>query len=254
MVKPLIVLQAGALLLLLGSIALGSTDSRDLTIASSISKDLKSLKNGNFGNHLKTWEATYGSDAVGPLLTLASNISFEDSQRYAALMGAIKLGGNGVATNIIPFLKDRSWMLRSGAIRGLTIIGSDIENAKIIPLLKDPALVVRLEAVEAIVQTHPPGTLEALVTALNDPGNFHRGKAQWIPQRALAGIAKLYPKQSSGPSKKEVLNKIIPLLGNTQDFSLLEATVSAIETLKGQTPQKQIPLFKRVAACKLAAS
>ena len=80
-------------------------------------------------------------------MQIASDPRNEDSNRYVALMSAAKLGGPSGAPFILSFLKDRSWMMRSGALRALTALENPKTAEAVLPLLRDPALVVRAEAV-----------------------------------------------------------------------------------------------------------
>jgi HEAT repeat protein len=192
---------------------------------------------------LQSWQARYGSTAAGPLLILASE-PLEDPERYMAFMGAARLGGREGAPNLVRFLKDRSWMLRSAALRALAALKNPATASSVLPLLQDPALVVRLEAVEAVEKLQPPGAVEALTATLESRDNYHGGKAQWVPQKALLALASLHA-QGQAPRLKK-------LLEHENDPELQIQTVSTLESLTGKHLGVQEPLPQRVREWKQA--
>jgi hypothetical protein len=198
---------------------------------------------------LQSWQYRYGSLAVAPLLQLASangaGKGLEDTDRYIALMGAAKLGGSGAAPLLTRFLKDSSWMIRSGALRALTALGNPATASAVLPLLHDPALVVRLEAVEAVRKLQPTGAAEALCAALEQSANYHGGKAQWVPQKALEALATL-----RAPSKFAAQLK--PLLDHENDPELQKQTITTLESLTGRVLKKNGSLTERIQEWKTA--
>jgi HEAT repeat protein len=201
-----------------------------------------------FDSLLLGWQKRYDTSAVQPLLEVARATSqklkgTEDSERYIALMGAAKLGGKGAAPMITPFLKDSSWMLRSGALRALTALGDPATAPAVLPLLQDPALVVRAEAVEAVRKLHPPGAADALVATLDERENYHGGKAQWVPQKALVALADLHAAQYA-PRLKD-------LLDHNGDPELQTQTIATLESLTGRNLKQGAPLRDRVREWKL---
>jgi HEAT repeat protein len=212
----------------------------DPSISRALKQDLGKRSTRSFEAMLKTWESRYGAQAVDPLLRIASDRKNSDPDRYIALMGVAKLGGKTQAPKISGFLKDPSWMLRSACLRVLGAFQEPTTASRILPLLKDPALVVRLEAVQTLEKLKPVGSEEALVAVLRDERNYHAGKAQWVPQRALTALVTLNAK-SSAP-------KLLPLLGRTSDPELQRQTVAALESLMGRKLKNGKPLPEQVAS------
>ena len=115
---------------------------------------------GSFEPLIRRWEKTHGSQAAAPLLGIAGETkALGDPERYVALMAAAKLGGPAISPAMASFLKDRSWMIRSGALRALRALGDPRSGAAALPLLKDPAMVVRSEAVDTVAKLNPPPSL-----------------------------------------------------------------------------------------------
>jgi|GEM_PF-13332 len=180
----------------------------------------------SFDTLLKKWSDEYGTPAVSPLLQLSSDQKIPDSQRYIALMGASKLGGSAITHLITPFLKDRSWMMRTGALRALSALQTSDINAAVLPLLHDSALVVRLEAIQAIEKLRPPGAEKALIDALKNPDNYHHQVAQWVPQRALKALQKL--------EARETIPALKPYLDHSHDPALQKAVLETLQSLSGK--------------------
>ncbi len=205
--------------------------------------DLKARSTRSFDGILKQWEHQYGTNAVDPLLAIAESRKNADPDRYVALMGVARLGGRAVAPQLTGFLKDPSWMLRSGSLRALSALKDETTAKAVLPLLKDKALVVRLEAVQAIEKLRPVGAAEALAEAANDPANFHGGRAQWVPQRALAALVSMEAREAAPMLK--------PLLERTGDQELLRQAVLALEVITGRKLEPGKALPNQVAAWKL---
>ena len=157
-------------------------------------------KGGSFAPLLAQWETRYGTTAVPGLIQIARDSATPDSDRFVALMGTTRLGGSETAPLLLPFLKDRSWMLRSGALRALGALqGSPDSRAAdaVLPLLSDPALVVRSEAIDAVVALKPRGAGGALLRMLENRGNYlSSGKPLWVPAKALAALRDLRAKDA----------------------------------------------------------
>ena len=197
------------------------------------------LESGNsFAKLMDRWNGTYGIDAVSPLIQVADDSALPDSARYAALMGAARMGGTAVSTLIVPFLKDHSWMLRSGALRALATLGNEKTASAVLPLIHDPALVVRVEAVLAIERLKPVGAVKALLSALNSPENYHANIAQWVPGRALQALKTL--------RAKEAAVGLRPLLSHSRDPELQLQTVETLEALLGKTYSPKLALSEKI--------
>jgi hypothetical protein len=161
-----------------------------------LKNELKAHHSPVFEPLLKTWEARFGIKATMPLLSIAQNKKNKDFERFIALMGAIKLGGSATAPHLVPFFKDTSWMLRSGALRCLKVTQNRKIAVMAIPLLKDPALVVRSEAIDTLAALRPEGTVKALLDTLVDQTNYSKGKPLFVPKKALAALVKLKDKKA----------------------------------------------------------
>lgn len=194
----------------------------------------------SFGSTLRKWEKLYGTAAAHPLLKLARDKKSEDAHRYIALMGAAKLGGEKIAPAIEPFLKDTSWMMRSAALRALSILGHSGSGAKVLGLMKDPALVVRGEAASALAMLKPEGAVPALIASLENPAHYHRGKALVVPQRALEALASMRATEAAPLLKS--------LLARKGDPALQAQTIRTLESLTGKSLAPGKPLNRKVAA------
>ncbi len=122
-------------------------------------------------------------------------------------------------------------MVRSAALRSL----SSLEGAKsakhLIPLLNDRALVIRSEALDALVRLKPEPTGLALHLArvASDASNYHKGRPQWLPARALSALLALPPH----PGVRVIL---LSALSHTQDNATLELAARTLEHHAGISP------------------
>lgn len=233
-------LLVAAPLLALSSMALAATP----PTSDVLKNEIVGRKSSDFKTLLSLWEKSYGPKAVDPLLAVAADRKLSDPDRYIALMGAAKLGGSATASQLVPYLKDGSWMIRSGALRALMVLNRPETSSHVLPLLKDPALVVRRQAVDAVEKLRPEGTVEALMGALESSNNYHHGKAQWVPNRALQVLSKL--------GSKEIAPRLQPLLKHDQDPSLLKEAIATLESLTGRKLASGKPLKAQVQAWKAA--
>lgn len=190
-------------------------------------KDLRFRQGTSFTRTLDRWAADYGSEAVRPLLDIARDKKIPEPQRYIAMMGATRLGGAAIAPSLTGFLKDSSWMLRSAALRALTILRDAGSSVAVLPLLQDKALVVRAEAVEAVRKLKPRGSAEALANCALHSANYHGGKAQWVPVYAIAAL-----REFGTVGAREQLPRLLPLLERAHDEALLKEAVATFEFLE----------------------
>jgi HEAT repeat protein len=215
------------------------------TITDLIKADLLHRQNLSFETLAQNWERQYGTRAFQPLTTIATDPKNQDSDRYVAMMSAVKLGGQSASSMLLGSLRDPSWMIRSGALRGLSALDNPATGRDVLPLLHDSALVVRVEAVEAIKILKPAGATAALLSAIEDPVNYHGGKAQWVPQRALGALADLKSTESA-PYLLALLNQP----RHQGDSEFLFYTISALERLKGQNFKPSAALLEKIKAWK----
>lgn len=214
----------------------------DGQLAATLKSEILARKGDSFEALLRSWERRYGARAAVPLTRIASNSANYDPVRYVALMGAAKLGGTQAASLLVPFLKDGSWMIRSAALRALRVLDNKDTAHAVLPLLKDPALVVRSEAVDTVARLRPTGAVPALLQTIEEKDNYHGGKAQWVPQKALKALVEL--------KAVEAAPKLRPLLSRTNDPELLEQTVRALEALTGRTFHRRVTLSEKVRTFK----
>lgn len=214
------------------------------SVDAEIRRELSSRKGASFDALLDGWHKRYGAKAVSSLTKLASDKSLPDASRYIALMGIARLGGAPAAKVLTPYLSDPNWMVRYGTLRALRALGNAESATAVIPLLKDPALVVRSEAVEAIEALKPKGAVSALIAAIESRDNYHQGKAQWVPQKALRALVSL--------NAKGIAFRLAPLLDRTQDPALQSETVNTLEALTGRKYKQGASLEVRVREWKTA--
>jgi hypothetical protein len=217
------------------------TPTEALLIEALLKKEIWSRESSSFELLMQKFETRYGNKAMVPLLRIASDVRNEDSDRYVALMSAAKLGGAHCAPMFVRFLKDKSWMIRSGALRTLKAFKNPKTAYAVLPLLKDPALVVRTEAIEAIEALHPPNAIKELVSALHESSNYHAGKAQWVPQKALAALLKLN-------ADSKIAIQLQPLLHHEKDPELQRQTIQTLEALTGKKIKFGAKLAEQIRA------
>lgn len=202
-------------------------------------------KGSNFQSLIDRWEGQYGSKATPALLQLAKDAKAKDTERFIALMAVTKISGAKEGPQITPFLRDKNWMVRSAALKSVEILNYQPASADALKLLKDPALVIRAQAAAAVETLNPPGAVPALLEAIYDgknyrPGDYKKGKADWVPQRALASLRRLKP--------KNVSHQLLPLLNESRDRKLRAHALFTIETLEGKKLKKGSPFKARALA------
>ena len=211
----------------------------------SIKTDIRNelhLHHRGFDSLLAKWETEYGVRAVRPLLQIASDQRAEDQNRYVALMGAARIGGYSSAPLLTPYLKDKSWMMRSGALRAISILQNQEVSASVLPLLKDRALVVRVEAVDAVEKLKPAGSVPALLATLDDPMNYHGGRAQWVPGKAIHVLAAM--------NARELLPRLKPILDRVSDPAFQKQAIAAVSLLTGKSIDQRKSLAQQIADSK----
>jgi HEAT repeat protein len=186
----------------------------------------------SFDALLSSWEKRYGTPAVPILVGVAQDKTASDSERYVAVMGIAKIGGKESAHLLTSFLKDKSWMVRDGTLRALSALNQSQTAPAILPLVNDAALVVRLEAIRSVEKLRPEGSARALLAAIIDPINYHRGKAQWVPQKALEVLQHMKTLNVFSQSEShEAAMKLAALLENSRDPSLKPQIAATLRTL-----------------------
>lgn len=212
-------------------------------IRQQIFKELAQWNTPTFQPLVQRWKTKYQGKAVPALMYVAQHKKAKEQKRYIALMAATEIGGKKATKKLLPLLKDRSWMIRSGMLRVLRRSGDANLGKAALPLLKDRALVVRSEAVQTLQVLRPAGTLMALIRTLRDPSNYKSGKALWVPQKALAALRTLQVHRS-------VARFLSPLLNIKNDTVLLNETIKTLEHMTGKRLKSKSSLPLRVAAWK----
>lgn len=159
-------------------------------------------------------------------------------------MAAAKIGGIESAKLISPLLSDRSWVVRSGALRALRSTDNAEIASKSIELLNDKALVVRLEAVDTVALLKPKGWEQALVQIVDRPENYSRGRALWVPNRALKALKAC---DDSKATQAALLPKLKPLLNRAHDQTLLDDTIATLESITHSATPKNLSNAEKVA-------
>ncbi len=141
---------------------------------------------------IQTWKTRYGTQAVPALVELSRNTAQEDQSRFLALIGIARLGGLASEPWITSQLKDRSWMVRIGALRSLSIIRSKKAETLGWDLIqKDPSDLVRVEALRLAMNSSGPQADRALRFALLDSKNYRKGYPLTLPQAGLEIVQQL---------------------------------------------------------------
>jgi hypothetical protein len=201
--------------------------------------DIRAHHSNSFESLLTHWEVQYGTDAYPALNRIAENRSYEGTERYIAVMGMAKLGGIPAAPALTKFLQDPSWIVRNAALHALSALKNPKTSTSVLPLLKDPALVIRIAALEAADQLKPEGLQDACLEALKDPSNYYRGKAQWIPQRALGVLSRNTVDQAG---RRKVSLALISAAKKPQDRAMEPILLLTLEKISGKSLDKSKPL------------
>ncbi len=225
---------------------------RSQNMVQALQWEIRNRKSQSFDELIQEWQEKYQASVFHPLVQIASDRKNEDADRYVALMTAAKLGGSASIPMLVNLLKDRSWMMKAGALQALAIVRhpsvqetalnpNGFSSEIILPLLHDPALVVRAEAVQAIKVLKPKGAVAALIEALNAEENYHGGKAQWVPQKVLSAIVEL--------KAKETAPQLLSLLEHPRhqrDSEFLSMTVRTLELLTGRKSKTRATLADQI--------
>ncbi len=219
------------------------------TVEANIRDDLKSFhkqKKNDFQALVQKWERVYGGASAPSLLKIARDKNTANTDRYVAVLAHTRVRGPHDATELLGLLDDRDWMVRSAALKSIEILGYTPASPKVLEKLKtDPALVIRLQAIETLLRLRPAGLPDALLDAAMDgknyrPGNYRKGRADWVPQRALAALRELKP---AGYSLR-----LLPLLNDSKDGRIRAHALHTIEVLEAKSLKAGRPFNERAAA------
>jgi hypothetical protein len=219
--------------------------------------DLRALRNEkrtDFRALVDRWDTMYGRASAPALRKIALDAKAAETDRYVAILAHTRIQGPAdlkSATKdseklIERSLGDKNWMLRSAGLKSAEILGAGSMAPKVLSLLeKDPALVIRTQAIETLVKLRPDGLADALVRAAMDaknyrPADFRKGRADWVPQRALDALRDLKPEGYSA--------KLLPLLNEAKDGRVRAHALHTIEALEKKSLKKGRPFAERATA------
>jgi HEAT repeat protein len=190
-------------------------------------KELELHRGRNFELLIRRWSKRYGTRATSPLLELAQTQSLDDSKRYIAVVAAGRIGGEEALAGIRKLTKDKSWMIRSACLNVLAALKQPRDHAALLARTKDKALVIRKQAVEILGKVRVPGAKPSLIEAVMDPRNYHRGKALWVPQKAILALTQY------SLSLKDA-KKLLPVLEKPSDNGIRLLTLKLLERRWGK--------------------
>ncbi len=203
-------------------------------------------KRTDFRELVKKWERVYGDASAGGLMKIARDKKANDSDRYVAIMAHTRIGGPKKSDDVVALLDDKNWMVRSAALKSIEVLGLTVASSRVLEKLeKDPALVIRAQAIETLVRLKPAGLADALVKAAMDgknyrPGDYRKGRADWVPQKALEALRELRPANYAG--------KLLPLLNQAKDGRVRAHALHTIEILESRQLKKGRPFAERARA------
>jgi HEAT repeat protein len=192
-------------------------------------RQFRSEKKTEFKELTENWRNIYGEKSLPILTKLANNPKLEDPDRFIAILSLAHLHPKGAAERIRPFFKHSSWMLKSAALQSAVLLQSKTFLPEVMSLLKDPALVIRAEAADSLGKLQWIEAKDALLAAVYDPQNyrpatFKKGKADWVPQKALASLRDL---KVTGLSRE-----LLPLMNEAADAKVRAHALFTIEKLE----------------------
>jgi HEAT repeat protein len=228
-----------------------------VSIESILRKDLRALrdeKRTDFRALVDRWDSVYGRASAPALRKIALDAKAPDSDRYVAILAHTRIQGPADlksatkdSENLIErSLQEKNWMLRSAGLKSAEILGARAMAPKVLTLLeKDPALVIRTQAIETLTKLRPEGLADALLKAAMDsrnyrPADFRKGRADWVPQKALDALRDLKPAGYSA--------KLLPLLNEAKDGRVRAHALHTIETLENKSLKKGRPFAERATA------
>ncbi len=206
----------------------------------------RKTKRTDFRQLVAKWERVYGEASAPGLMKIAKDAAANDSDRYVAIMAHTRIRGPKSSKEVIDLLGDRNWMVRSAALKSVEILGLTAAAPRVLEKLeKDPALVIRAQAIETLMKIRPAGLADALVRASMDgknyrPGDFRKGRADWIPQKALEALRELRPRGFAG--------KLLPLMNDAKDGRVRAQALHTIEILEARNLKKGSPFKERALA------
>lgn len=243
-------------LFLFASPAIAAIDSRK-AVDTYLRSDLASFRKEkltDFKSLIQKWERVYGEAALPALGRISRDGKASDADRYVAILATTKIHGPKSATEMLPLLDDKNWMVRSAALKSIEILGYTPAGPKVLEKLEnDPALVIRLQTVETLLRLRPEGVEKALLNAALSPknyrpANFKKGRADWVPQRALEALRTLAPELKNAKKSRSVALQILPLLNEAKDGRIRAQALHTIETLEERSLGSGRPFAERALA------
>ena len=216
-------LTSGSVIASPAPVTLKQTQKPKLTVAL-LERDLKTYakqRDENFEPLIEAWSKQFGTALPATLKELAENEKSEDRSRYVALMALVRYDGKNSADTAKKMLKAKSWMPRSAALKAIEILKDASMEAEVVKTLQDdPALVIRAQAVDTLVALNTKDTPAHLLSAVYDKKNYRKGDyktgvADWVPQRALAGLRTLNTRDSRLAKTYSI--KLLPIINDAKD-------------------------------------
>lgn len=195
---------------------------------------------------IEKWDRVYGKTSTPALLKISQDPKTSNSDRYVAILAHTKFSGPHDAKELVALLQDRDWMVRSAALKSIEILGYTPASSHVLKILAhDPALVIRLQAIETLLKLRPPKLPAALLAAASDgknyrPADFRRGRADWVPERALAALRELKPNRFAA--------HLVPLMNEAKDGRIRAHALHTIEILESKSLKQGRPFQERAKA------
>lgn len=208
----------------------------------------------DFRSLIETWERVYGEAALPALGRIAKDAKAKDSDRYVAILATTKIQGPKSALETAALLENKNWMVRSAALKSIEILGYTAAGPKVLErLAKDPALVIRLQSIETLLRIRPAGLEKALLAAAVSgqnyrPADFTKGRADWVPQRALEALRELAPELKQTQKSHGIALELLALLNKPRDGRVRAQALYTIETLEEKSLRKGRPFSERAVA------
>ena len=177
------------------------------------------------------WKRRYGDRSLQELSRIAKAKRLPDQDRFIAILSIAHLHPKEAPTQIRPYFKQKSWMLKSAALQSAVLLGNKTFQLEVISMLKDPALVIRAEAAESLGKLRWMEGKDALISAIYAPenyrpANFKKGRADWVPQKALSALRDM---KVTGVSRA-----LLPLVNEAGDPRLRAHALYTLEKLENK--------------------
>lgn len=162
-----------------------------------------------------------GSLELEGLRTVATQDASDARQRWVAVRVLGKVGGPRARDILLEVLGDEMPAMRSAAVSALGDLGDKNASDDVAARLADPAIMVRAAAAEALGKLRDPSTVPALVAALEDRSNYHRGASLWVRSDYVEALGRIRDPAA------------VPALGKALDDADPDVAAAAVAALEG---------------------